>query len=189
MLQIAFSQEDIATLFRERYTHPHPRVQRRMEAMYLKSQGVPHGEIRRLVKVSTAGLTQWIRAYQKGGINALRQLHWKGRDGSLTPHRATIEDYLKKNPPTSVNDACTKIEKLTGIRRGVTPVRNFLKSIGMSFRKTGNVPKKADPVIQEEFKKKASSPSCKKQKKASERFSLLTQPILSGQGLWAFYGA
>ena len=58
MLNISFSQEEIDLLFKERYLHPHPRVQKRLEAMYLKSRGISHGEIMRLVKVSTKGLVQ-----------------------------------------------------------------------------------------------------------------------------------
>jgi transposase len=189
MLKIAFSQEDIETLFRERYTHPHPRIQKRLEAMYLKSQGLSHGEIVRLVKISYVSLAQWIQLYREGGITALKLLRYKGRDASLAPHRVSIEEYLRKNPPTSVKDACSKIEKLTGVRRSVTPVRNFLKSMGMSFRKTGNVPKKADPVKQEEFKKKASSRFCKKPKTVSEKYSLSMPLISFGQGLWVFCGA
>jgi transposase len=189
MLRIIFSQEDIDTLFRERYTYPHPRVQKRLEAMYLKSQGVSHGDIVRLVKISYVSLAQWIQLYQEGGVAALKILRYKGRDASLAPYRGAIEEYLQKNPPTSVRDACAKIEQLTGIRRSVTPVRNFLKSIGMSFRKTGNVPKKADPVKQEEFKKKALSQFCKKPKRVSEKYSSSTPLISSGQGLWVFCGA
>ena len=42
MLQLAFSEADKQALHYERYHHPHPRVQQRMEALWLKSQGVPH---------------------------------------------------------------------------------------------------------------------------------------------------
>lgn len=188
MLTIAFSQEDIDTLFRERYTYPHPRVQKRLEAMYLKSQGVSHGDIVRLVKISYVSLAQWIRLYREEGIAALKILRYKGRGASLAPHQGAIEEYLQKNPPTSVRDACAKIEQLTGIRRSVTPVRNFLTSIGMSFRKTGNVPKKADPVKQEEFKKKASNQFCKRPKRGNGKFSSSMQHISSGRGSWGFYG-
>ncbi len=72
MLKIHFSEAEIAQLFKERYSHPHPRVQRRLEAIYLKSQEVSHTEIRKIVKVSTRALVQWIRTYQAGGIEALK---------------------------------------------------------------------------------------------------------------------
>jgi len=188
MLRIVFSEEDVNRLFKERYTHPHPRVQRRLEALYLKSQGVSHTEIMKLVKVSTGGLTQWIRMYQEGGIEALKKIHWQGLDAPLNKHRSALEEYFKKHPPTSVKDACTKIEQLTGIRRTETPIRTLLKSMGLAFRKTGSVPKKADPAKQEEFKKKASSHFLKRPKKANEKCFSSMQHILSGRGSWDFYG-
>lgn len=188
MLKVCFSQEDVDALFRERYSHPHPWVQRRMEALYLKSQKVPHGEIRNLVKISSRTLARWIRMYQEGGVDALKKLGWKGAKGALTEHRETLEEYFKTHPPISLKEACAKIKELTGIERGKIAVRDFLRSLGMSFRKTGNVPGKADPVKQEEFKKKFWNPSFRKQKMEIGKSSLSMRPISCGRGLWVFYG-
>ena len=38
MIQITFAKKEIDELHYERFHHPHPRVQRKMEALYLKSQ-------------------------------------------------------------------------------------------------------------------------------------------------------
>jgi len=46
MIQINFSPEEIESLKYERYHHPHPHVQKKMEALYLKSQGIIHAERR-----------------------------------------------------------------------------------------------------------------------------------------------
>ena len=46
MLQIYFSDEEIQALPQERLSHPHPRVRRRREALYLKSQHTPHHAMR-----------------------------------------------------------------------------------------------------------------------------------------------
>jgi hypothetical protein len=78
---------------------------------------------------------------------------------------------------------------LTGIERRKSAVRDFLRSMNMAFRKTGNVPGKADPVKQEEFKKKPLSLCFRKPKMEHDRCSSSTQPILYGRGLWGFYGA
>jgi transposase len=43
---------------------------------------------------------------------------------------------------------------LTGGESKPRAVENFMKSIGMKFRKVGAVPGKADPDVQEDFKKK-----------------------------------
>ncbi len=41
MIQIAFTQADIEQLYYERFHCPHPQVQQRMEALYLKALGYP----------------------------------------------------------------------------------------------------------------------------------------------------
>ncbi len=51
MIQIEFSEEEIKQLNYERYHHPHPRVQKKMEVIYLKSRGVSHPEIRPLCHI------------------------------------------------------------------------------------------------------------------------------------------
>lgn len=188
MLKVDFSQKDIDILFKERYAYPHPWVQKRMEVLYLKSQGVPHGEIRKLVRISTRTLVSWIRMYQEGGIDALKKLGWKGAKSGLIDHRETLEEYFKQHPPISLQEACDKIKELTGVERGKVAVRDFLRSMGMSFRKTGCVPGKADPQKQEEFKKKRWNQSSKKLNRDNDKFSLSMPHISYGQGLWAFSG-
>ena len=48
MIKLEFTEAEQQILDYERYHHPHPRVQRTLEALWLKSQGVAHGEISRL---------------------------------------------------------------------------------------------------------------------------------------------
>jgi hypothetical protein len=52
MLRIEFTQEDIKKLYYERYYYPDPSVQRKMEVIYLKSQGLAHQDIRMLCQIS-----------------------------------------------------------------------------------------------------------------------------------------
>ena len=63
MLQLNFTDEAIEQLNYERYHHPHPVVQRRMETLYLKSQGLAHQEICRLCRISHPTLTKDLRSY------------------------------------------------------------------------------------------------------------------------------
>ena len=44
-MQLEFTPEILEVLNYERYRHPIPLVQRRMEALWLKSHGLPHGQI------------------------------------------------------------------------------------------------------------------------------------------------
>ena len=54
MLKIDFTQEDIDKLHYEWY--PYPLVQKKMEVLYLKSQGIKHKDICSLCKISKTTL-------------------------------------------------------------------------------------------------------------------------------------
>lgn len=66
MIQLEFTEADIEQLHYERFHHPHPRVQQRMEAVYLKALGYSHQEICRIVRINPKTLRRSLQAYKKG---------------------------------------------------------------------------------------------------------------------------
>jgi hypothetical protein len=42
-------------------------------------------------------------------------------------YKSSIENYFKENPPSTTKEAKAKIEELTGIKRGLTQTRTFMK--------------------------------------------------------------
>lgn len=153
MIRIAFSSKDVEMLRYERWHHPHPRVQQKMWALWLKSIGVRHATICQIVDISENTLRSYLREYIKGGVNQLKQLTFFKPESLLSRYQNTIELYFKDNPPTSAAQARDEIYRLTGIKRGLTQTRQFLHHIGFRFRKVGSVPAKADPDSQDAFKK------------------------------------
>lgn len=154
MLQFTFSSAEIDDLHYERFHHPHPRVQRKMEALYLKSQGYPHWEIAELLRISEPTLLRYLKEYQAGGIEALKNLNFHRPQSELRRYQESLESYFREHPPKTLAHAATIIEELTGIKRSREQVRVFLKSLGMSCRRVGVLPAKADPEAQENFLKK-----------------------------------
>src|SRR4051794_1261669 len=151
MIHLDFKPEDIDTLHHERFHHPHPRVQEKMEAVYLKSQGLPHKEICRLSRISENTLRSYLRQFQQGGVERLKRLDFAKPLSELADHREALEDDFRKNPPRSTAQAAADIERITGVRRGLTQVRKFLRGMGMRCRKLGTVPAKADADVQRGF--------------------------------------
>lgn len=143
MIQITFTPEEIDVLEYERYHHPHPRVQKRMEILYLKSQATPHYKIQHLCRISKATLAKYLKMYRDGGIEALKKLNYKGSQSELEGHIPTLEAWFNEHPPRTTAEAQKEIERLTGVRRSPTQVREFMKRIGMRIRKVGAVPGKA----------------------------------------------
>ncbi len=162
MTIIDFTQEEINALEYERYHHPHPKVQKKMEAIYLKSQGLKHNEINRLCRLSRTTFITYLRQYQQGGIDSLKELGYKGQPSELLKHASTLEEYFKEHLPTKASEAQSVIEKLTGIKRSPTQVRTFLKRLGLRCRKVGQIPGKAanpDKIKeQEEFREQKLEP-------------------------------
>jgi hypothetical protein len=92
MGEFGFSEEVLARIRHDRYHHPHPRVQRKMEVLWLKSLGLTHADIAEFADVSPR----------------------------------SVQRYLE-HPPRSAREAQQAIERLTGVRRGLSRVRSFLK--------------------------------------------------------------
>jgi transposase len=158
MLHITFSEQDIAELRYERYHHPHPRVQMKMEALLLKSRGLPHHEIAACVGVTEPTLRAYFRTYLAGGIAALRDLHFYRPISTLELHRSTLEASFTEHPPANATQAAAVIEELTGIKRSPTQIRIFMKKLGLRRLKTYAIPAKYDQEQQETFKKKNLNP-------------------------------
>jgi transposase len=111
----------------ERYHHPMPLVQRRMEALWLKSHGLPHGQIAQLVNSPENTLRDYFQLYVEGGVERLKDVAIQGPESALQDHYASLEAYFRAYPPATIKEAQSKIEALTGIKRSETQVREFLK--------------------------------------------------------------
>ncbi|MDI6786367.1 MAG: helix-turn-helix domain-containing protein, partial [bacterium] len=99
MINIEFTKGEIQSLDYERYHYPHPRVQRKMEALWLKSHKLQHKEICCLTGVSSNTLQSYFRDYQQGGIEKLKELNFYQPQSKLTEHKNSLESYFIKHPP------------------------------------------------------------------------------------------
>ena len=131
MIRIEFSVQDVKKLDHDRYHHPHPKIQKKMEVLYLKAKGLSHREICRVSGVSHTTLVSYLRQYAEGGHESLKELRYQGRPNELSEHKKVLQTYFHKHPPRNISEACLVIEKLTGITRKPTQIRIFLKRIGI----------------------------------------------------------
>lgn len=125
--RLSFSQEDLRVLAQQRYEHPDPRVQQRLEVLWLISQKVTHHEAAKLAGVSRATAQRYVAIYREGGVAALRQFKWCKPVSELVQHRDTLEESFGRDPPHTVAEACARIKEETGLERRPTQVRAFLK--------------------------------------------------------------
>jgi transposase len=140
MRLIPFTPEDLSAIAHERYHHPDPHVQRRMEVLWLKYHGETHGRIARLAGVSRTTVQRYLTAFLAGGLDEVRRCRWHGQHSTLEDHRASLDDHFRQHPPRSVRQAQEVIRQRTGIVRGQTQVRRFLHRLGLKPRKVAAVP-------------------------------------------------
>jgi transposase len=129
MRRSTFPPEALDAIRHERYHHPHPRVQQKVEVLWLKSQGLTHEEVAHLAGVSRRSVQRYLDELAEGGLERLRRLPWRGAVNELAAHRASLEDHSLQNPPRSTRGARAAIEHQTGVRRGLTQVRALLKKL------------------------------------------------------------
>ena len=153
MDKVEFTTTESEALRYWRFHHPHPRVQLKMEALYLKSQGLAPEDIWRLCSIAKPTFYRYSphvpcrrhRSPQRGALFISARV-------PLAAYRTSIEADFRQRPPASVAAAAARMADLTGLERGPTQVRQFLKSLGMPPRKVGQIPAKADVPAQEAFK-------------------------------------
>lgn len=126
-IQLEFTPEIQEKLNYERYHHPIPLVQRRMEVLWLKSHNLPHALIAKLAGVSENTMREYFRLYAAGGVDKLQEVNFYRPESELQTHVTSLEAYFQANPPASIKEAQNEIESLTGIKRSETQVRQFLK--------------------------------------------------------------
>jgi len=172
MINIIFSHNDIQALQEGRLRHPHPHVRKKMDALYFKSQRIPHKDICRMTGITEPTLVNYLRAYLEGGVEKLKEINFYRPKSALDGYETLIENYFKQHPPATLAEARQKIENLTGVDRSTSQVRIFLERLGMKCRKTGSIPGKAvdENKIeeQENFKKQELEPRLE-EAKAGER--------------------
>lgn len=158
MLTLNFSEAEIQELNYERFHYPSLIVQKRMHVLYLKSLNFRHKDIALITDVHVNSVTNFIRMYISGGLDALKQLDYFGPESELITFSGSIEKEFKKHPPLSSKEAGNRIFSLTGIKRRPTQIMAFMKRIGMKFLKLGHIPAKADPIKQRKFLKTVLEP-------------------------------
>jgi len=127
---------------------------RRSLVVYLRALNYPNKDIRKICRVTQPTIAKCMKEYSKDGIEKLTVSGNKGHESALNQYSGTIKKMLNETSPATLKQARQMIADKVGITISVPQVWHFLKKIGMSIRKVGGIPGKANVEEQEEFKKK-----------------------------------
>jgi transposase len=164
MIELNIKPEDRQAIKQGRYSKPHPRVMRKYDALRLKDCGVSNQLICNILGICNNTLLSIFKQYSEGGPEKIQEINFYHPTGDMKAYSDRIAKYFEENPPESISETEAKIEELTGIKRGETQVRKFLKDMNFRFRRVGTVPAKAlteEKNGQRQFLEQESAPRLK----------------------------
>jgi len=139
------------------------RMRIRMQAIVLAKRGRTAVEIAETLGVSRRPVQEWVRRYNRAGVNGLARRSGQGRRGKLSPEERDRFVARIESGPQPNDQVCTLrgrdfqriLEKEFGTLYRLSAVYALLHRLGYSCLMPRPKHRKADPQAQEAFKKKA----------------------------------
>jgi transposase len=139
-LRIQLTQEQQRVVNEERSAHPNPRIREKMLVLWLLHNGVTRQGASKIVGASRATVQRYVAAFREGGLEGLRQRDPNRPASEMAAYRDLIRESFEEQPVRTVAEACERIFRLTGLRRGPSQVRKFLKDMGLKFLRVRPIP-------------------------------------------------
>jgi transposase len=139
-LRVRLTEEEQRVVIEERTSHPNERIRERMLVLWLLYNGVTRQKAAEIVGIGRATVQRFVAAFRDGGLEGLRRWDPNRPESEMAAFRELIRDSFAKQPVRTVAEACDRIFQLTGLRRGPSQVRKFLKDLGLKFQRVRMVP-------------------------------------------------
>jgi transposase len=137
-VQLTEQQQRIVT--EERSSHPDLRIREKMLVLWLLHNGVTRQKAAEIVGVGRATVQRYVAAFREEGLDGLRRCDVKRPVSEMAAYREVIRASFEKQPVRTIAEACERIYQLTGLRRGPSQVRKFLKDLGLKWRSVRPIP-------------------------------------------------
>jgi len=138
--RVQLTEEQQRVVNEERTFHPNPRVRESMLVLLLLHKGFTRQQAAQIVGVGRATVQRSVAAFRHGGLDGLRQWNVNRPVSEMASYRELIRESFEKQPVCTVAEAGERIFQLTGLRRGPSQVRKFLKDLGLKFQRVRMVP-------------------------------------------------
>ena len=137
-IQLTLEQQQIVN--EDRSSHPNLRIREKMLVVWLLHTGITRRKAAEIGGVGRATVQRYVATFREGGLDALRRSNYNGPVSELVAYRDLIRESFEKRPAHTVAEASERIFQMTGLRRGPSQVRKFLKEMGMKFQKVRAIP-------------------------------------------------
>ena len=138
--RVRLTEEEQRVVNEERCCHPNLRIREKMLVLWLLHTGLTRQHAAKAVGVSRATVQRYVAAFRQGGLDGLRQWNLSRPVSEMVAYRELIRASFEKQPATTIAEACDRIFQLTGLRRGPSQVRKFLKDLGLKFYRVRAIP-------------------------------------------------
>ena len=120
-----------------------------MHYLLLRAQRYRPGKCVQVLGIHRNTATQWSKLYLREGLAGLLRLKRYRPQSELRIHADTIAASFAQQAPRSVGQAAEQIKQLTGLKRGLTQVRHFIKSVlGLKCRRYRCLPGGSKPLAE-----------------------------------------
>lgn len=137
-VQLAEHEQHIVR--QDRLTHPNSRVRIKLDVIWHLHAGCSQKETARITGVSLRTIARYLDDFAEGGLEKLTRWEWRTQPSEFSRHEADIREHFNHHPPKDIAEASYAIFELTGVKRGETVTREFLKGLGMSWKRTSPIP-------------------------------------------------
>ena len=111
------------------------RVRKRVLAVNMHLNGVDETIIAKILGICDKSVKNYIKRYfEKGLLDLIQEKNYKP-ESEMEKYSSEIVENLEKEPCMSIKECCSRIEKITGLKRSTTQVSKFIKKKVLSFSK------------------------------------------------------
>ena len=138
--RVQLTEEQQRIVDEERIAHPNPRVRDKMLVLWLLHHGLTRQKAAEIVGIGRATVHRYLVAFREGGLDGLRQEDPHRPTSEMAAYRDVIRRSFEEQPARTIAEACDRIFQLTGLRRGPSQVRKFLKDLGLKWQRARAIP-------------------------------------------------
>lgn len=124
----------------DRATHPLPRVRQKMWVLWLLHCGVTRDKAAEITGIARSTVQRYVEAFRDGGLEGLRRWDLRKPESELAAYRDVIRASFENQPVCTTAEACDRIYQVTGLRRGLSQTRKFLKGLGLKWQRVRAIP-------------------------------------------------
>jgi transposase len=139
-LRVQLTEEQQRIVDEERSSHPNLRIREKMLVIWLLHSGLTRQKTAEIVGLSRVTVQRYVVAFRGEGLDGLRRSNANRPTSEMAAYRDLIRQSFEERPARTVAEAGERIFELTGLRRGPSQVRKFLKDIGMKWQCVRAIP-------------------------------------------------